>query len=415
MSSPAIKPENFAESCVWYAIIGTYGFYIIGGLYILAPVLAWILLLHLFSQYYLNQNQQAIPLTVWVWISAMLVMEVALLGGHLQADLGLGKLIKSTIGWAKGWALLAIFPLLGACLDIRPALIYRAACMVGKQTLWLLPVFILAYILHLPETLYISPLKAVGGPGPEFFAVVLYEIDPGNGSPRWRFFTPWAPAAGFVANIYFIFALQETGRWRVYGILACLAIILMSKSRLALVAMLFVPISTWGLSSLLRPWLWFAGAFVATLAGITANRIINFAETAIATFKGARADSTRVRAMLGEIALHRWRSETPLWGHGIVESGPHLVEFMPIGSHHSWYGLLFVKGIVGFLALLVPMLWTFVSLLYYAQKRPTARVGLAMTLILFLYTFGENLEILAYLFWPALLLIGRGLRIESNT
>ncbi|WP_286019214.1 hypothetical protein, partial [Candidatus Venteria ishoeyi] len=71
MSSPAIKPENFAESCVWYAIIGTYGFYIIGGLYILAPVLAWILLLHLFSQYYLNQNQQAIPLTVWVWISAM--------------------------------------------------------------------------------------------------------------------------------------------------------------------------------------------------------------------------------------------------------------------------------------------------------------------------------------------------------
>ena len=27
-------------------------------------------------------------------------------------------------------------------------------------------------------------------------------------------------------------------------------------------------------------------------------------------------------------------------------------------------------------------------------------------LILFLYTFGENLEILAYLFWPALIVMG---------
>ena len=34
-------------------------------------------------------------------------------------------------------------------------------------------------------------------------------------------------------------------------------------------------------------------------------------------------------------------------GTRIVERGPHLVEFMPIGSHHTWYSLLFVKGSSG--------------------------------------------------------------------
>ena len=29
------------------------------------------------------------------------------------------------------------------------------------------------------------------------------------------------------------------------------------------------------------------------------------------------------------------------FGHGTVAPGPHLVEYMPIGSHHTWFGLLF--------------------------------------------------------------------------
>ena len=44
-----------------------------------------------------------------------------------------------------------------------------------------------------------------------------------------------------------------------------------------------------------------------------------------------------------------------IWGHGTVERGPHIVEYMPIGSHHTWNGLLFVKGMVGYAGLAVPM------------------------------------------------------------
>jgi hypothetical protein len=88
----------------------------------------------------------------------------------------------------------------------------------------------------------------------------------------------------------------------------------------------------------------------------------------------------------------------------VVERGPHLVEYMPIGSHHSWYGLLFVKGIVGLLALAIPLLVTLIALL--RREGGTADTGLRILLLLFFYTFGENLEILSYLYWPGIVMLG---------
>ena len=108
-------------------------------------------------------------------------------------------------------------------------------------------------------------------------------------------------------------------------------------------------------------------------------------------------DSSRVRATLGRIAVDRWQEEAPVFGHGVVERGPHLVEYMPIGSHHSWYGLLFVKGLAGLLSFALPIVLSTAVLGKNAYRNPRARVGLSMVLLLLLYSFGENLEILAYL------------------
>ena len=41
-----------------------------------------------------------------------------------------------------------------------------------------------------------------------------------------------------------------------------------------------------------------------------------------------------------------------------------------------------------------------------AQRDPVARAALGMVLVLVFNSFGENLEILAYLAWPGLLIIG---------
>ena len=412
MDTQAVLPKSPEERIVWHAIRATYLFYVVGALYVVAPLLGWALLLLLLRRAWRDGGINPSlpggrpPGAIWLWIGGMLVMLLALLVGHLDFALGIGKIIKSSIGWAKGWALLAIFPLLG-CLNIRSAVIYRASMHVCLHTLLLLPLFIGAWLAGLPETPYVSPLEVIGGPGPEFFALSLYEIDPGSGSPRWRLFTPWAPALGFVANIFFVFALQEKDlRWRTIGIAGSIAMILMSGSRLALVSLLIVWLASWLLSRLRSTLAPFCAAAMALLAGLFALPLQQTFERIWQAFRAARADSTRVREALGRIAVDRWSGEAPLWGHGIVERGPHLVEFMPIGSHHSWSGLLFVKGIVGTLALAVPLFYSLVQLTWWSGRLPAARVGLAMALLLLLYTFGENLEILAYLIWPALLVMG---------
>ena len=87
-----------------------------------------------------------------------------------------------------------------------------------------------------------------------------------------------------------------------------------------------------------------------------------------------------MRAALASIAYHRWVTEAPVFGHGIVERGPHLVQYMPIGSHHTWHGLLFVKGAVGFLGLAIPLAWSIVELALKAQADRVARAGLGVML-----------------------------------
>jgi hypothetical protein len=265
----------------------------------------------------------------------------------------------------------------------------------------------------LPGTLYISPLQVVGGPGPTFFEVQLYGLNPESGMGRWRFFTPWAPAAGMLANVYFVFALQEKHTlWRWGAIAGSILMCLASQSRAGLVCLAVVAPLVWMAGQIRNPWMLFTGSGITALAGVTFTSLFEQASNAVDEFKSARAGSSRVRSALARIAIQRWQDEAPIWGHGIVERGTHLVEYMPIGSHHSWYGLLFVKGIVGFAALAIPLALTLIYLIIEVQSRHRGAMGrsaksaLSVTLILCLFSFGENLEILAYLLWPALLVIG---------
>jgi hypothetical protein len=417
MVSSNFRPQTLEEYLILYGLAGTWVLYALGALYIAVPALGWLLMIWLGFKWLVQTPQTPdserafIPVGAWVWIIAMLVMQVALVAGHIGFDLGTGQLIKSSIGWAKGWALMAIFIVAGASLQIRSEILYRAACMVGLQTLILVPLFLVAPLVGLPEILYTSPLKAIGGPGPEFFQVELYARNAGSGALRWRFFAPWAPAAGFASIILLLLSFRDPDwRWRFAGCGGAVIMCLMCQSRLALLAMISVSLVSFALARINKPAMAWVAAVVFTIAGLVAQSLLEAMEIAEDRFAQARPDSSRVRSALARIALHRWQAEAPVWGHGVVEPGPHLVEYMPIGSHHSWYGLLFVKGAVGFAVLAVPMVWTTVEMIIRAQSCITARTGLAVMLTLWLFTFGENLEIQVYMYWPGLVIIGAAMR-----
>jgi len=402
--------QHTAQRLVGLALAWTFPLYAIGALYVSGPVLAW-LLLGLIAWHW---REVSLHPLIWLWVAGMALMEVALIIAHINLELPIGSMIKSSVGWAKGWALLALFIASGALLR-TPDVLYRAACQVGITALCLTPVLLIAALTGLPETLFVSPLKVVGGSGPEFFEVRLYEFDPGFGMPRLRYFAPWAPAIGLVGNVLLLLTLNErNARWRIFGSLGCIVMIVLSLSRLGWLIALTVPTTLSLMRHAHRPALWLSAAPLIFLVGILMPTLLQTGGDAFDSLMAARADSTMVRSWLAEIALQRWQTEAPIWGHGVVEAGPHLVQFMPIGSHHSWLGLLFVKGIAGVIALAVPMFCTTAYLLLHVTRSVLARTAFGVMLVLSLYTFGENLEILAYLFWPGLVVIGCALT-ETRT
>ena len=98
-----LTPE---ERLIRFCLVYTWPFYLIGALYILAPVLGWSLFFFMIARIYVQpadrpQHRKAmIPMGVWVWIGGMLAMELALIVAHVDFALGIPQMVKSSIGWA---------------------------------------------------------------------------------------------------------------------------------------------------------------------------------------------------------------------------------------------------------------------------------------------------------------------------
>ena len=409
MATQYLNQSYAEEKLVFRALTATYMIYFLGALYVTGSIIGWMLLSIIVVRLYVlgRHKQFALPVLIWVWVLSMLVMLVVLWIGHADWNLGTGKTIKSSIGWAKGWALFAVFIVVGAIAEIKVSTIVRGVCMLSSHTLIFAIITLIASIARIPGEIYISPLQMVGGPGPNFFTVSLYGMNPETGAARWQFFGPWSPAAGLLACLFFVICNAEREfKWRILGIIGCFTMVLLSQSRAGLVIFIALIPMMYFSDQVREPWfLISAGIIIAALLTL-GQPIFEAFQDFHQQIKDQRPESTRVRNTLERLAMQRWQSEAFWFGHGIVEPGSKIVKGMPIGTHHSWYGLLFVKGLLGLLALLVPMCLTLVYLFWQAIYYPVARIAFNLLFVLVCYSFFENLEILTYLFWPALLIIG---------
>ncbi|MEZ5850150.1 MAG: hypothetical protein R3D68_05790 [Hyphomicrobiaceae bacterium] len=412
MGAQKLRPETLEESLIYWSIVGTWGFWLLGLLYVVGSAMSYVLLLvvalRAFDAPARDEPTLKPPaLPALVWMAGMMVMLLALVVAHIDLELGTAQTIKSSIGWAKGWAIMGIMPLVGSMLVVRPAIIGRALGILALHTLLLAPFFFLANKVHLPGDLYVSPLYRIFGVSPQFFDVTLYTYDEVTGNARWRFYGPWSTAVAFYAGIGLVLSIRDrSSNIKVVSILSTIVVCYMAGSRLSLVAVPAILLAIPFMSNLLRPAVWLAAAVVATIGILFWQDAFMAYQDATDAFNAARAASSRVRAALGNIAYHRWETGEFLFGNGVLQRGGHVVETMMIGSHHTWWGLLFVKGLVGFVALAVPMAVSFFDLLLKSQTSRVARAALAVLLSLLFFSLADNLEIVAYLIWPGLLYLG---------
>jgi hypothetical protein len=415
-----MKPQNFEERLIWYFIICTYGIYVLGLLLPLNSLLAWVLFFYLCKKLWNQQGDTpvekriSIPWVLWIWIISMSVMMITKIVAFTDFGMEKNDYIRGIIGWFMSWSLLALFLLVG-CLNIRPQLIYRAVCILCLQSLIIIPICYLAFQIHLPDTIYTSPIERIFQNGKLFYDVSFYSYSKYNKEMRLALFAPWAPAIGIVGNLYFHFALREPNKkWRWIGITGAIAMCVVSGSRLGFLTLPGVPLVVGILTNFWRPTVQIGGGILLFVSGIFSSLLLKVATDFKDAVLDARSDSTKIRKRLIDVAFERAK-EAPIWGHGNQEPSYKALEHMPIGSHTTWGGIMFMHGLVGLVAFLVPMIWTFIDLLIKAQKSTTARVGLSVLLVLVFFSSGESLDALAYLCWPAWVIIGIALKKEVQS
>ncbi len=414
-----MKPKNFEEKLVWYSIVGTYGFYLFGILLPANALLGWVLLFYLCKRIW-NQIDDTdveqrikIPWIMWVWVISVITMLIAKIVGLDDFGYEKNDFIRGILGWLISWASIASYTLAG-CLNIRSKLIYRAVCILCLQSLIVIPFCYLAFFIHLPDLIYSSPLERIFQNGKLYYDVSLYSYTKYNNELRLALFAPWGPALGLVGTLSFFLAIQEPNKkWRWIGIAGAIAMCIVSSSRLAFIALPTILLGVWFLTNFWRPMTQIWIGFLSFLFGIFSTEIIKTAKDSAEAVSGSRSESTKIRKALIEVAFERAK-EAPIWGHGTQIASYKALENMPIGSHTTWGGLMFMHGTVGLVAFLVPVICTWLILFIEAQKSSIGRGGLSVFLGLLFFSSGESLEALAYLCMPAWVLIGIALKEERK-
>lgn len=414
MKRISIKPQNLPETIVWYYIIGTYPIYFLGLQYLAVSLLVAFLTFYLLKKWW-NQTEETpvveqiiVSPSTGIWLIAVLVIEIALIIGHLNFRYGITEIIKASLNLYRGWGLFALFTLAGH-LNIRAKVIYRAICILCFQSIFVILIGTIVNFLHLPTISFISPASALGGGAlPNYVQVFQSIIGDIESNRRLQLFTPWPPALGMVGDIYFCLACQETNKkWRWVGMFGAVLMIVGSVSRLAIVGLPIVLLFVWFLTNFSRPRTQFLAGIISFISAIFYPTIISFFESLKEQFTKFRSDSSKVRSAIQRMTKQRWWNEAPIWGHGHIENrGPAALAYMPLGSHHTWFSILYTQGLVGGTALAMAFLWSFIDLMIKAQTYQHAKVGLSIILIVLLFSFGENVDNIAYTYWPALIVLG---------
>jgi hypothetical protein len=417
-----MKPLNLPENVIWYYIIGIYGIYYIGGLFLLAPIMAVCLSLYLVKEWW-NQTDETpeadkihISIPVYIWLISMSIVAVAVMIGGLDFELSGFKIISTLVNrWLRTWLLLALFPLIGH-LNIRPQLIYRAVCILCIQSLILVPIFAICNNLFDSHTYsFISPLSKFGG-GTMFYEVKVFGSVLDVSEKRLQMFTHSAPALGFIGNIFFCLCLQEPNKKiRFLGMAGAAALAISSVSRTAIICLPTISLATWTLVNFVNPWLQILMASVLAAGGIFSFEIKSFVDDFTLSVREYRSGSTKARDAIQQLALNAWKEEAPIWGHGtIADGGPVSVGARGIGSHNTLYGILYAHGLVGAIPLVIAFGWSFLDLLLKLKTHQTASVGISILLTMAVFSTVDNIDFLAYLCWPGLVILGIAFK-EKNS
>lgn len=347
-----------------------------------------------------------VNLVVGCWIAIGLSQAAAsILNGVAIGEPAVGfanALSFGVVGWIFGALALAA----GASFRLDDPASIHAVARVGLYMLILAGVAALGHAVGRRE-LYIWPTPAglllPKSPSVTFYtAALIYQTEEtlGELTTRLVLFFPWAPALGLGAlAVTFISLLDRSPVWRALGAAGGAIAVTFSWSRIAIAALIVVGAT---LAFLRLPPLWrlaIVGAvlcamFVLPIAGVDWPHEIAQIQDRV---NGARAGSSLARELIYQKSFEGFL-QSPLIGHGWIGESVHAKENLPIGSHSTIYGLLYIGGAPTFIAFVAAMastfgalIWRYLTLPRAHARRPHILVAIGLALCLAAYCRYEAL------------------------
>jgi hypothetical protein len=395
---------SFAEKVIYWTIVLTPLWWILGIQTILYPAIAAFLLVVGFG--FDKIIRGSLPICNWTWLGMILVALWTNIIGLESIGFQTLKTAATLFTLFKGYFL--IF----ACLSlpfwhrIRVQVITKAVSWLSTTYLFLITIQFLILFAIGPQPSFLPPLARLI-PGDKLSLMIKFAvIQPffGIPLPRTDLYTADPPILGVCALLSFFICLDEqNSKLRKVSLFGCLAGLLVSQSRLAWVcfplAWLIIYCFRSGLARQAYLWVISLLTLFAALLSLSFKDLIALPLT---TFNTARADSSKDREYVVNATIDAWK-ESPLVGWGFMEKtvswGNGAFE-MPLGTFSSYAQVLYIHGICGFLIFILALVST---LCIFWQPAMFGNIicqrAFACLVALYLLIHATNLSWMAISFW----------------
>lgn len=352
-----------------------------------------------------------LPRSAWGWLAMGLVMASTAFVGLGSVGFEPIKVAGQILAFLKGYFLIFACLALPFYYRLRVAVLRRIAVLLGI-------LYLLTIVLYLG--LYLGGFRPIGF-SPIFASLtgsdaLSVRVDIGMGSqaffgvylPRTVLFTADPPILGVSSLLLLCMVATEPDRYlRRAALAGVFAALLFSFSRASWLCLPLIGAVVLGMRSgwFSRLMLWL-GAGVSLVCGLASLAPAELLGGSLDLFNSARSSSSQDRNRVIEKTLEAWQ-ESPWIGWGVIQGSVHWhIYDIALGSFSTYAAVLYLHGVVGFVALVTAMALTLWDSFTAAATTPEAIWACAALLSLYFTCAAEPLTWMTPVLWWFFLWVG---------
>ncbi len=403
-SNSKSEAKSFAERVIYWTIILTPVWWLLGLQTIIYPVVSAFLLI---AGLRLDKLiKKSLPICNWAWLGMVFAALWTNIFGLETIGFEVLKTAATLFTLFKGYLMIFACMTLPFWHRIRVQTITRAVSLMATSYSILLTIQLLILFGLGPQEHFLPPLARLI-PGEKTSLMVKFaEIQPffGIPLPRTDLYTADPPILGVCGLLCFFMCLSETNKnWRKLALTGSFISLIISQSRLAWVCFPLVWLIIYCFRSGLarQAYLWVI-SIISLFAAVLSLTVKDLIASPLETFNSARADSSKDREYIVNATIDAWK-ESPWLGWGIMEktaSWGNGAFVLPLGTFSSYAQVLYVHGIFGFIFFVTALISTLCSFWQPAIKgNQLCQRAFGCLIALYLLIHATNLTWMVIYFW----------------